>query len=219
MGDRFEGPNIAVTVTSAGYRGLPWAAATAAVDGYAPHGNPPTMVEPTAHGDYPAAGRSVWKCIADGETHATTEPVWSSATPGGGADVGDTITDNTTEWELIGFTPATAIEIIGTQATANATPVYVTIATLDVGGQRRVDAIVRVFSADAATRQSFTLSADFYGAAGPTATLNGGALTDAAPRGTGTAVVELDLSSADIRLKITGVAATDLLTTYQVNLI
>lgn len=102
-----------------------------------------------------------------------------------------------------------------TVATADDAPVYVTLVTLAVGEVAAIDVIATVAKADGTVRQSFRLSALVYGAAGPTATLDGGSLTDASPRGTGAAVVELDLSGADVRLKITGIAATNLTTTYQ----
>lgn len=102
-------------------------------------------------------------------------------------------------------------------ATADASPAYRTLHTFAVGDVKQIDLLVVIRKSDASVRQSFRLSALVYGAAGPTATLDatgGGALTDAAPRGTGSAVAELNLNGADCRLKITGIAATDLITTY-----
>jgi hypothetical protein len=98
-------------------------------------------------------------------------------------------------------------------ATSNATPVYVVLATLAVGDVRQVDVIAKVAKADGTVRQTFKLSALYYGAAGPTATIDGSITTTAT--GTGAAAVTLDLSGATVRLKITGIAATSLTTTYQ----
>jgi hypothetical protein len=104
--------------------------------------------------------------------------------------------------------------VLPTVTTVDATPVYVVLATLAAGDIREVDVLVTIKNVDASVHQSFKLSALVYGVAGPVATLGGGSLTDSAPRGTGTAVAELDLNGADIRLKITGIAATPLLITY-----
>lgn len=130
--------------------------------------------------------------------------------------IGFTVTDN----------PATkAIDVeadtaaLPTVSTGDATPVYVTLATLAVGDVKAIDVLVTIKNADASVRQSFKLSGLFYGAAGPTATLDGGSLTDAAPRGTGTANARFSISIATVRLKITGIAATNLVTTYDVSIV
>jgi hypothetical protein len=104
-------------------------------------------------------------------------------------------------------------------ATTNATPVYVVLATLAVGAVKEVDVIVTISKSDGTVRQSFKLSGLFYGAAGPTATLDGGSLTDSSPRGTGTADARLDLSGGNVRLKITGIAATNLTTKFDASVV
>lgn len=128
--------------------------------------------------------------------------------------IGFTVTDNPTTKAI----DVSAAEL-PTIPTSDATPVYVTLATLAVGDVKKVDVIVKIAKADGTVRQSFKLDALVYGAAGPTATLADGALTDAAPYGTGTAVAELDLSGATVRLKITGIAATALVTTYDPSIV
>ena len=106
---------------------------------------------------------------------------------------------------------------LGTVATANATPVYVTLATLAVGDVAVVDVVAKVKNASGSVRQSCKLSGLYYGAAGPTATIDGSLSTTSA--GTGAAAVTLDVSGATVRLKITGIAATDLVTTYDASVI
>ncbi len=118
------------------------------------------------------------------------------------------------------FTPyrATVYTPLGTVATSDATPVFVTLATLATGEVRQIDAIASVAKADGSVRQSFRMSALVWNSAG-TATLEDGSLTDGAPKGTGAAVVELALSSASVYLKVTGIAATDLVTTYDASVL
>ncbi len=111
-GDRFESGTAVVTITSEGYRGEPWTALTSGIsDGYEPIALPPYIVEPTANGVFPPAGKSVWKCsaVTTGITGAG-EPTWSSATPDGGTSIGDTIVDAGVTWELVGFTPHFDVE-------------------------------------------------------------------------------------------------------------
>lgn len=234
VGDRFDLQSTGVTgnytgviVKTAGIRGASdWTALTEV--------GSETYWEPTAQntGIVPTPGGTVWQCTVAGTTDAT-EPDWTTALPDGGATVGDVLTEGGgVEWTLVGFVPeynylgqvgsaapSAQKEFGGTQSTSDNTPVYITLATLAVGDVAEVDAIVRISSADASVRQSFKLSALVYGAAGPTATLDGGSLTDTSPRGTGTAVAELDLSGADVRLKITGIAATDLVSVYEASVL
>ncbi len=106
---------------------------------------------------------------------------------------------------------------LGTVATPDATPVFVELVALAAGEVKQVDAIATVAKADGSTRQSFRLSALVWNDSG-TATLDGGSLTDGAPKGTGAAVVELVLSSASVYLKITGIA-DDLVTTYDASVL
>ncbi len=111
-GDKFEGIAKTIILTSDGFRGEPWQANQSGIyGGYEPWAIPPYIVEPTTNGIYPAAGFSVWKKTGSDTVGTTgaTEPVWSTATPGGGALVGDQITDNDIVWELIGFTPSMII--------------------------------------------------------------------------------------------------------------
>jgi hypothetical protein len=106
---------------------------------------------------------------------------------------------------------------VRTVATADATPTFATLAALAVGDVRQVDVIAKVAKADGTTRQVFKLSALYYGAAGPTATIDGS--VGAVATGTGAAAVTLDTSGALVRLKITGVAATNLVTTYEAHVL
>lgn len=95
--------------------------------------------------------------------------------------------------------------------TADATPVFVPLVTLAAGDVRQVDVIAKVAKADGTVRQVFKLSALYYGAAGPVATIDGS--ISSAATGTGSAAVTLDASGADVRLKIT--AGADLVTSYE----
>lgn len=101
--------------------------------------------------------------------------------------------------------------------TADAAPVSVPLVTLALGEVRQVDVIVRIASADAAVRQCFKLSAIVYGAAGPAATLDAAVVSLAS--GTGTALAELVVAGASLNLRITGIAATDLVTRYDASVI
>lgn len=114
-------------------------------------------------------------------------------------------------------TDAIDIDLTGdtlpTVATTDDTPVYVVLATLAVGDVVQVDVIAKVAKANGAVRQCFKLSALAYGAEGPSAVLDGDVGSTAT--GTGAAAVTLDVSGATVRLKVTGIAATDLVTTYE----
>jgi hypothetical protein len=117
-GDRFDAPGFTVTVTSDGYRGYPWTTGgNPVVPGNEPYGNPPTLVEPSANGDFPGAGKSVWKALGYGTTHDTDEPIWATAAPAGGTAIGDQIVDNDFTWELVGFTPGTTVEVYAASTT------------------------------------------------------------------------------------------------------
>jgi hypothetical protein len=221
IGDRFDlqsdgvaGGHTGYIVTVAGMRGLAGWIALRAVDGA-------DIWEPSDQWDTvpPPAGGKVFQPQGAGTTDAS-EPDWSTATI-----VGHTVIDNDVTWELIGFVPEYnklgAIDLLAAPivTTSDSPVIYVTLATLAVGDVKRISVLATVAKSDAATRQSFRLEGLFYGAAGPTATLDGGSLTDASPYGTGAAIVELDLSAALVRLKITGVAATTLTTTYEVHIL
>lgn len=104
-----------------------------------------------------------------------------------------------------------------TVPTSDATPAFVVLATLAVGDVAQVDVIAKVAKADGSVRQVFKLSALAYGAAGPTATFDGSVGSTAT--GTGAAAVTLDVSGATVRLKVTGIAATDLVTTYEAHVL
>ncbi len=139
-----------------------------------------------------------------------------NATPSTGDPIGwrCTTAGSPGTWEAVYAQAGT-----GSLVTTDATPTYVTLATLGVGDSKEIDVLVRIAKSDGSVRQSFKLSGLFYGAGGPTATLDGGSLTDASPRGTGAAVASLDISGGDIRLKIVGIAATTLATTYDASAI
>jgi hypothetical protein len=100
--------------------------------------------------------------------------------------------------------------------TPDDTPVYITLATFEVGDVRQVDVIAKVAKADGTVRQTFKLSGLYYGAAGPTATQD---TYSAVGTGTGTAVISLEVTGAIVRLKIVGIAATALVTTYDASVI
>ncbi len=127
--------------------------------------------------------------------------------------IGGSVVDN----ELADRTEVTIDGSGPSIATVDATPVYATLATLVVGQVRQIDIIAKVAKADGTVRQVFKLSALYYGAAGPTATIDGSVSSVAT--GTGTAMVTLDVSGAAVRLKVTGIAATSLLTTYEGNVL
>lgn len=225
FGDQFwfQGTGVAGsfqgwTVAVEGYRGVPWAANTT----YGPstvYGYVADMVEPVDHDPLePAAGGKVFRATTYGLSHPTDTPDWASAVVAGV----DTVVDNEVTWLYVGDVAQynrigrieTASGGLSPVTTADATPVYVTLATLAVGDVKQIDVVATVAKADATVRQNFKLSGLYYGAAGPTATIDGSLSTTAT--GTGTAAVTLDLSGATVRLKITGIAATTLVTTYDV---
>jgi hypothetical protein len=106
VGDRFEDTLRTVTITGDGYRGYRWTPDTPVTVGNEQNGNPPSVVEPSANGDYPVAGLKVFKCTTPGTTgNAMSQPDWSSATVPGV----DTINDNDAVWTLLGFTPAVIV--------------------------------------------------------------------------------------------------------------
>ncbi len=213
VGDVFADGTTEIIITSAaGYRGQSWTVNTAMVQDYAPWDRKASVVEPTA--TYGQPGGQVWKCTVAGTTHATTEPTWP-ASPTVGVT---TVSDGTVTWTYLGTAPEYVKAVTKRVTTANATPVYETLYTLATSEVRAVDVIAKIVKADGSVRQAFRLSANIYSNAG-TATLDGGSLTDASPRGTGTAAAALDLSGASIRLKITGIAATDLVTTYEASVV
>lgn len=107
--------------------------------------------------------------------------------------------------------------IVSTIATTDATPAYATLATLAVGDVVQVDVVVKIAKSDGSVRQSFKLSAIYYGAAGPTATIDGTVSSTTA--GTGAAAATLDVTGAVVRLKITGIAATSLVTTFEAHVL
>jgi len=104
VGDRFEDPLRTVTIIRDGYRGYPWTPNTPVFAEYEPHSNPPSVIEPRANGDDPAAGLKVFKCTTPGRT-GRSEPDWSPATVPGV----DTIDDNDAVWTLVGITPAAIV--------------------------------------------------------------------------------------------------------------
>ncbi len=109
------------------------------------------------------------------------------------------------------------IDTDGEVLTSDATPTFAILATLAENDVKQIDVIAKVTSADASVRQVFRLSALYYGAAGPVATIDGSVATT--DTGTGTAVITLDTSGATVRLSVTGIAATDLTTTYDTSII
>lgn len=99
-GDEFIDGLNTTTLTTDGYRGASWLKNQMVKNGNAAWGLPATVIEPTANNG--SAGQKVFKCTTAGTTGAV-EPTtgWSSATV-----VGDTVTDNTAVWTLVGFTPS-----------------------------------------------------------------------------------------------------------------
>ncbi len=199
--------------TAAGYDGQPWfshAFSGPYTGVYAAFGD---TVIPTS-----ASNLGCWEFIG-GAGASTVQPTWPAT---GGLVQGDEFTDGQDNvWRYRGLQPTWvpfwSIANRGAVATADATPVYVTLATLAVGDVRQVDVIAKVAKADGSTRQVFKLTGLYYGAAGPTATIDGSVGSTAT--GTGAAAVTLDVTGATVRLKITGVAATDLVTTYEANVL
>ena len=102
-GDEFY-DGVTTTITSKGYRAMPWSPGARNV-GMATWGIPPAMCEPRSNTGAP--GEKVFVLIATGTT-GTTEPNWSTATA-----VGNTVTDGTVVWSLIGFTPTFAKRTAG----------------------------------------------------------------------------------------------------------
>lgn len=122
---------------------------------------------------------------------------------------GITIAENTNDIEV-------SISSLPTVTTADDTPTYVTLATLSEGDVKQIDVIAKVASSDGSVRQTFKLTGIYYGAGGPTATQDS---YTAIPTGTGSADVAIGVTGAIVRLQITGIIATDLVTTYNASII
>ncbi len=218
IGDRFDlqsdgasGGFTGYIVKTAGYRAGHWSAGQAA--------GTTSYVEPTANATpIPVAGGKVFHCTTPGTTHASVEPTWSTA-----VNPGDTVSDNGVVWTLLGFVPV--YNRIGriepptpsVVTTTDATPTFVILATLAVGDVVGIDVLAKVASSTGSVRQTFKIAAVVYGAAGPTATLD--AAPDVTSKGTGTAAVTIDVTGATARLKVTGIVATNLTTTYEVHVL
>lgn len=147
----------------------------------------------------------------------TELPIKSSISPTDILPIVDMDGTPTTKKVTVGTLLGNVITFSASITTIDATPVYIILASLIENGVSQVDVLAKTTSADANTRQVFKLSALYYGAAGPTATIDGSIASIIT--GTGTADITLDIDGADIRLKITGIAATTLITTYDVSII
>lgn len=137
-GDQFSNGSSIITITGTGYRGKPWASGPALVE-YAPWAIPAFIVEPTANTG--ASGQKVFACTTQGTTGGS-EPSWTGATT-----IGDTVTDGSVVWTLIGFTPTfrisgqADIDTRAATATTTATTANQVLAsvTLPAAASGRVD--------------------------------------------------------------------------------
>jgi hypothetical protein len=99
-GDEFSDAGVTYKLTSDGYFGIPWTALTLFGKSVIASGTPANIIEPTANTFTAAGGGKVFECTADGTT-GSSEPNWSTAT-----NPGDTVSDGSTVWTLLGTTPS-----------------------------------------------------------------------------------------------------------------
>jgi len=115
-GDRFEGATATVTITGEGYRAYPWDEGIQVSVANEADGVPAYMAEPRANGDFPAAGRNVFKVVAvtrdDARTGAVEPPAWagpinpSTMLPWA---QGDQVIEEEVTWEWVGTTPPAVV--------------------------------------------------------------------------------------------------------------
>lgn len=103
-GDVYDNTTERRRLTSDGYRGLPWTAATLVRASFADWGIPANWAEPTANGANPGGGLKVFECTTAGTTGGV-EPNWATA-----VNPGDTVTDNGVVWTLRGTTPSWVVD-------------------------------------------------------------------------------------------------------------
>lgn len=125
-----------------------------------------------------------------------------------------TVTNNATLTLLTGDAKAKPQTATGNIQTSNATPATANLYAVAVGEVYAVDVIITVSNSTNTIRNRWKLSCFAYGAAGPTATLDGA--VDSDTKGTpSTSACTLVVSGSNIQLQVTGIAATTLTWTYE----